>query len=132
MKCPVCRATYRAPKSSPPTESKPCHRCGADLLPLISLHDQAIGYHRQAIGQLAAGDLTAAMAANDQAIALHSQHPQFHALAGQLWALQGNFGQAWRSWQLAQQLDPQNATVSACLDILAQLASDSNLSNSTP
>ncbi len=122
MKCPVCRATYRAPESSQPIESKPCRRCGADLSPLIRLHDQAIGYHRRAIERLVAGDLFAAIAANNQAIALHSKQPQFHALAGQLWALQGDFGQAWRSWRLAQKLDPQNTTVSACLDTLAQLA----------
>jgi tetratricopeptide (TPR) repeat protein len=121
MKCPICRATYRVQKSSQPTESNPCHRCGADLSPLIRLHDQAIAHHRRAIEQLKTGDLTAAMTANNQAIALHSQHPQFHALAGQLWALQGDFEQAWRSWQLAQKFDPQNTAVSACLDILAQL-----------
>jgi Flp pilus assembly protein TadD len=128
MKCPVCRAIYRVRTASPTTENtvgaQPCHRCGADLSALIALHDQAIGYHRQAIAQLAAGDLTAAMTANHQAIALHSQHPQFHALAGQLWALQGEFSQAGRSWQLAQKLAPQSATVSACLDLLAQLARD--------
>jgi tetratricopeptide (TPR) repeat protein len=126
MKCPVCRATYRASEST--TEkaagAKSCHRCGADLSRLIALHDQAIGHHRRAIAQLAVGDLTAAMIANNQAIELHSQHPQFHALAGQLWALQGKFGQATRSWQFAQKLDPQNTTVSACLEILAQLATD--------
>jgi Flp pilus assembly protein TadD len=128
MKCPVCRATYRAQKSAQLTENavgtKPCHRCGADLSRLIALHDQAIGYHCQAIAQLAAGDVSAAMTANHQAIALHAQHPQFHALAGQLWALQGKFGHALQSWQLAQKLDPQNTTVSACLAILAKLSSD--------
>jgi Flp pilus assembly protein TadD len=128
MKCPVCRAVYRVRTSAPttenPVEAQPCHRCGADLSALIALHDQAIGHHRRAIAQLIAGDLTAAMTANHQAIALHSQHPQFHALAGQLWALEGEFAQAERSWQLAQKFDPQNATVSACLELLAQLASD--------
>jgi Flp pilus assembly protein TadD len=126
MKCPVCRATYRASEST--TEkavgAKSCHRCGADLSRLIALHDQAIGHHCRAIAQLAAGDLTAAMTANNQAIELHSQHPQFHALAGQLWALQGEFGQATLAWQLAQTLDPKNTTVSAYLEILAQLATD--------
>jgi Flp pilus assembly protein TadD len=124
MKCPVCRATYRVPESSQRTETNPCHRCGADLSRLIALHDQAIDHHRRAIAQLVAGDFTAAMASNNQAIALHSQHPNFHALAGQLWALQGGFGQAWQAWQLAQKLDPQNTKVSACLDILVQLTSD--------
>jgi Flp pilus assembly protein TadD len=124
MKCPVCRAIYRPPKSFQPTAPQPCHRCGADLSTLIRLHDQAIDHHRRAIAQLIGGDITAAITANNQAIALHSQHPKFHALAGQLWAWQGEFGQAWRSWQLAQKLDPQNATVSAYLDGLVQLASD--------
>ena len=123
MKCPVCRATYRTPESSPPPEPKPCHRCGADLSALIALHDQAIGHHRQAIAQFVAGDLAAAIAANNQAIQLHSQHPKFHAFAGQLSALQGEFGPAIRSWQLAQTIDPQDTTVSACLEILGQLAS---------
>ncbi len=124
MKCPLCRAIYRAPVSSPPPETQPCHRCGADLSSLVALHDQAIGYHRQAIAQFVAGDLVAAIAANNQAIALHAQHPKFHAFAGQLSALQGAFGPAIRSWQLAQTIDPQNTTVSACLAILDQLASD--------
>ena len=124
MKCPVCRATYRIPKSFQPTEPKPCHRCGADLSRLIALHDQAIDHHRRAIVHLAAGDFITATTANDHAIKLHSQHPKFHALAGQLWALQGEFGLATRSWQFAHQLDPQNTTVSACLALLAQLASD--------
>ncbi len=122
MKCPVCRATYRAAESAKPTETPPCHRCGADLSALIALHDQAIGHHRQAIAHFVAGDLTAAIAANNQAIQRHSQHPKFHALAGQLSALQGEFGPAIRSWQLAQTIDPQDTTVSACLEILGQLA----------
>lgn len=131
MKCPVCRATYRVPESSQPTETQPCHRCGADLLSLIALHDQAIGYHRQAIAQFVAGDLAAAITANNQAIALHSHHPKFHAFAGQLSALQGEFGAALRSWQLAQTIDPQNTMVSACLAILGQLANDPQSSNPT-
>jgi tetratricopeptide (TPR) repeat protein len=102
MKCPVCRATYR-----PASKNQLCHRCGADLSLLIELYDQAIGHHRQAIAHFAAGDLTAAIAANNQAIALHSQQPKFHAFAGQLSALQGEFALAIRSWQLAQKLDPQ-------------------------
>jgi Flp pilus assembly protein TadD len=125
MKCPVCRATYRSAEFSKPTEAPPCHRCGADLSALIALHDQAIAHHRQAIAQFVAGDLTAAVAANNQAIQLHSQHPKFHALAGQLSALQGELGPAMRSWHMAQRLDPQNTTVSACLEIVAQLADDS-------
>jgi tetratricopeptide (TPR) repeat protein len=124
MKCPVCRATYRSAESSKPAETPPCHRCGADLSALIALHDQAIGHHRHAIAQFVAGDLATAVAANHQAIQLHSQHPKFHAFAGQLSALQGEFESAIRSWQLAHTIDPHDTTVSACLAILGQLASN--------
>jgi tetratricopeptide (TPR) repeat protein len=119
MKCPVCRATYR--KSEPPAKPKLCHRCGADLSPLVALLDQAIAYHRRAIAQFTAGDWAAAMVDNDQAIALYSQNPSFHAFAGQLWALQGKFGQADRSWQLAEAIDPKNKRSVDCLEILDQL-----------
>jgi Tfp pilus assembly protein PilF len=117
LKCPVCRATYR-----PQNSSRSCHRCGADLAPLIQLHDRAIDHHRKAIALLSHGDVRAALETNAQAIALHAQHPKFHALAGQLWALQGNFDAAWRSWQIAQQLDPKDATVNACLELMEKLA----------
>jgi Flp pilus assembly protein TadD len=116
MKCPVCRATYRVTEST--TLAKSCHRCGADLAPLIQLHDRAIAHHRQAIEQFTAGNLPAAMLANDQAIALHCQNPAFHAFAGQLFALTGEFDRAVRSWQVAQKLDPKNILVSNCLEII--------------
>jgi tetratricopeptide (TPR) repeat protein len=118
MKCPVCRATYRLTDSQ--TELKPCHRCGADLAMLIQLHDRAITHHRQAIDRFIAGDYTAAMVENDRAIALHSQYPAFHAFAGQLFALEGKFDRAKRSWQLAQKLDPQNTLASVGLELLSQ------------
>ena len=118
MKCPVCRATYRVVESLDLT--KPCHRCGADLAPLIQLHDQAIAHHRQAIVQFTAGNLQAAMMENDRAIALHSQDPAFHAFAGQLFALQGIFDRAVRSWQFAQQLDPQYK----CLFLRSNISAD--------
>jgi Tfp pilus assembly protein PilF len=110
MKCPVCRATYRMPESVALT--KPCHRCGADLAPLIQLHDRAIAHHRLAIAHFAADDLSAATIENDRAIALHSQNAGFHAFAGQLFALQGQFDRAMRSWQIAQQIDPNNTFAS--------------------
>lgn len=121
MKCPVCRATYRHTPSSDHPNVKPCHRCGADLAPLIQLHDQAIHWHRTAIEQFKIGDLKAATTSNEQAIALHSQHPKFHAFAGQLWAVQGDFKAAVRSWKVAQKLDPKNAIVTSCLEIMNQL-----------
>jgi tetratricopeptide (TPR) repeat protein len=114
MKCPVCRATYRIPESLALT--KPCHRCGADLAPLIELHDRAIAHHRQSIAHFAANDLSAAMVQNDRAIALHSQNAQFHAFAGQLFALQEQFDLAMRSWQIAQQIDPKNTFASMFRD----------------
>jgi tetratricopeptide (TPR) repeat protein len=106
MKCPVCRATYRVTDSIDKT--KPCHRCGADLAPLIGLHDRSIAHHRQSIAYFNAGNLPAAILANDEAIALHSQNPAFHAFAGQLFALTGEFDRAARSWQVAKKLDPKN------------------------
>ena len=116
MKCPVCRATYRITESTEKT--KPCHRCGADLAPLIQLHDRAIAHHRQAIAHFTDGNLPAAMLANDLAIALHSQNSAFHAFAGQLFALTGDFDRAIRSWQVAKKLDPKHTLVSNCLEIL--------------
>jgi Flp pilus assembly protein TadD len=118
MKCPVCRATYRSTGGSEP---QPCHRCGADLAPLIRLHDRAIAHHRQAIALFAAGNLLEAMAENDRAIALHAQQPLFQAFAGQLWACQGNFDQAVRSWQLAQRLEPNNQIAADCLGLIKAL-----------
>jgi Flp pilus assembly protein TadD len=119
MKCPVCRATYRVTEST--ALAKSCHRCGADLAPLIQLHDRAIAHHRQAITQFIAEDLQAAIVENNKAIALHSQNSAFHAFAGQLFALTGEFERAVRSWQVAQKLDPENILVSNYLEALRQL-----------
>ncbi len=124
MKCPVCRATYRITESlvgrasQDENRTKPCHRCGADLAPLIELQDRAIAHHRQAIAQFTAGDLQTAIAENNRAIALNSQNSVFHAFAGQLFALAGMFDQAIRSWQIAQKLDPKNTFATTCLQIL--------------
>ena len=118
MKCPVCRAIYRSlgkeENSNSPSASL-CRRCGADLAPLIYLHDQAIWYHHQAIQALRSGDYRGSMQINNQALALYSNHADFHALAGQLWALQGELGAAIAAWQKAQQLSPQHVSASACL-----------------
>jgi tetratricopeptide (TPR) repeat protein len=130
MKCPVCRATYRA--SEPKENLRPddrhsipklyhCHRCGVDLSPLISLYDQAIWHYRQAIQFFKAGDYAVATAQNNQALALQSTNADFHALAGQLWALQGEFRQAIAAWEKAQQLNPQHPTASACLQCLSAM-----------
>ena len=127
MKCPVCRAAYRKPSELPNLVPKPCHRCGADLTALIRLHDYAIYLHRQAIAQFAAGDVTQAIETNETAIAIHLQQPKFHAFAGQLWAVQGDFKAAARSWQTAQQLDPKDTIVADCLSILKELKSATTL-----
>lgn len=123
MKCPVCRAAYR------PNRSTLCRRCGADLSALIRLHDQALWYHRQALQSLKATDYAEAQAKNDQALALHHHNADFHALAGRLWALQGEFRQAITSWQQAQKLDPQHSTACGYLRIWQELAPDSEKKN---
>jgi tetratricopeptide (TPR) repeat protein len=122
MKCPVCRAIYRSSGKGEnvnfPSEHL-CRRCGGDLTSLIHLHDQAIWHHRQAIQALQSGDYQGSMHRNNQALALYANHADFHALAGQLWALQGEFEAAIAAWQKAQQLSPQHPTASACLQFFA-------------
>ncbi len=124
MKCPVCRATYQAPVANQETvgdlrqPTLGCRRCGADLSPLIRLHDQALWYHRLAIQSFRARDYLTATAQNNQALALHRGNADFHALAGQLLALQGAFQPAIASWKKALQLNPQQPTAGACLQYL--------------
>jgi Flp pilus assembly protein TadD len=117
MKCPVCRATYR-----PANETPFCRRCGADLSPLIQIHDQAVWHCRQAIQLVKAGDYAAAQAQNNRAIALHYNNADFHALAGQLWALQGEFQLAITAWKQAQKLEPLHPVACSCLRILTELS----------
>jgi tetratricopeptide (TPR) repeat protein len=136
MKCPVCRAPYRSPALKPqgadPEDSTPvtlpaaalnCRRCGVDLAPLIRLSDQAIWHHRQAIQSFSAGDYAIAIAHNNQALALNTQQADFHALAGQLWALQGDMTRAIAAWKTAQHLNPQHPTATAYLQQLRAIAS---------
>ncbi|MBE9181529.1 tetratricopeptide repeat protein [Oculatella sp. LEGE 06141] len=133
MKCPVCRATYHpASRNRKPSgnednaslraSSPLCRRCGVDLSPLIHLHDQAIWHHRQAVQAFKAGDYPTAMSRNDQALALHFNHADFHILAGQLWALQGELGKAIAAWKKAQQLNPDHPMASALLQCLMEVA----------
>lgn len=117
MKCPVCRATYR-----PAHEASLCRRCGADLSPLIQIHDWAVWHYRQAIQLVEAGDYAAAQMQNEQAIALYHNNADFHALAGQLWALQGEFQRAIAAWKQAQKLEPLHPVAGNCLQILTDLA----------
>ncbi len=145
MKCPVCRATYRSSavreqglgargNAFPLTRNlipNPlnCHRCGVDLSPLIHIHDRAIWHHRQAIQALQAGDYPIATTWNNQALALYVNNADFHALAGQLWALQGEFRQAIAAWEKARQLNPQHSTANVYLQGLEQIAALSRISH---
>jgi tetratricopeptide (TPR) repeat protein len=130
MKCPVCRAIYRSTSQILQTPDRSledsgvedssvqalsCRRCGADLAPLIQLHNQAIWYHRQAIQAFKAGNYPIAQNWNLQALALNRQNADFQALAGQLWALQGDLPTAIVAWKKAQQINPQHPTAIACL-----------------
>ncbi|MBW4658591.1 MAG: hypothetical protein KME15_07945 [Drouetiella hepatica Uher 2000/2452] len=118
MKCPVCRALYR-PASATAEAAQSCRRCGVNLSPLIQLHDRAVWHHRQAIQAFRAGDYATAIASNNQAIALWS-NADFHAFAGQLWALQGEFPQAIAAWKAAQQIDSQQAIAHTALQYLTE------------
>jgi tetratricopeptide (TPR) repeat protein len=140
MKCPVCGAVYSPAKTSkggggegnreaggdqvvsisPP--SLTCRRCKADLSDLIHLHDQAIWYHRQALYLLSQGRYSEAGAYNNNAIALHYSNAGFHALAGKLRALQGEFREAIFEWQQALKFDPQNAIACDCLQMINLMA----------
>jgi tetratricopeptide (TPR) repeat protein len=144
MKCPVCGAIYRPLKesrgsleqknvsytqettitspSSPPTPSPTCRRCKVDLSDLLRLHDQAIWSHRQALYLLTQNRYSEAAAPNNQAIALYSSNADFHALAGKLWALQGEFKEAIASWQQALKFDPENAIAGDCLQMIKLMA----------
>lgn len=147
MKCPVCGAVYRPTKesrgsfqqrnndykektatisaSSSPSPllstaspSPTCRRCKADLSDLLRLHDQAIWYHRQAMHLLSQERYPEAAAHNNQALALYYSNADFHALAGKLSALQGEFREAISSWQQALKFDPQNAIAFNCLQMI--------------
>jgi tetratricopeptide (TPR) repeat protein len=119
MKCPVCRATYRSSSvvnsqlNSQPhslSNSLNCHRCGIDLSPLIRIHDQSIGYHRRAIQALQEKNYSVAADWNHQALGLSNNNADFHALAGQLLALQGKFQEAIGAWEKAVKLNAQHPT----------------------
>jgi tetratricopeptide (TPR) repeat protein len=98
-----------------------CHRCGVDLSPLIQIHDQALWYYRQASQALDAGNYPTAITWNNQALALYGNNADFHALAGQLWALQGEFRQAIAAWEKARQINPTHQTTSAYLEELERV-----------
>ncbi len=118
MKCPVCRAVYR----SSPEQS--CRRCGADLSALIRVHDQAVWHYQNAIAALESNDLAHAQEQIGRALFLHSQNADFHAFAGQLWALQGNLQGAIAAWKKATALDSTHKTALDALQTVAALSSD--------
>jgi len=131
MKCPVCNAVYRPTRAvgaqggetdrqtSPlPAHSPTCRRCKADLSDLINLHDQAIWYHRQALDLFSKGCYREAATHNNQALALDHSHADFHALAGKLSALQGEWREAIASWQQALKFDPKNTVAGDCLEMI--------------
>jgi tetratricopeptide (TPR) repeat protein len=151
MKCPVCGAVYRPPKrnigvvvqgnhhdkdetvtrfpSASPSSSlstacssPTCRRCKADLSDLFRLHDQALWHHKQALHLLTQERYLEATTHNNQAISLCYSNADFHALAGKLWALQGEWKQAISSWQHALKFDPQNAIASNCLQMIQLMA----------
>lgn len=67
---------------------------------------------------MADGNYTEAKAINEQALALHHGNADFHALAGRLWALEGELQQAIASWRRALMLNPQHLSASRCLQSL--------------
>ncbi len=117
MKCPVCRATYQPGQASPA-----CRRCGADLTALIQIHDRALWHYRQAIAHLKAAAYLDAQTHIQQALALNSRDATFYALAGQIWAIQGNWQAAIEAWKQAQRLDRSNQNAADCLKLLAVVA----------
>ena len=129
MKCPVCNTVYRPTKTSQEgggdeelvsisPSSLNCRRCKADLSDLIRIHDETIWYHRQALYLLSQGHYSEAKAYNNSAIALDYRNADFHALAGKLRALQGDFREAIFEWQQALKFDPQNAIACNCLQMI--------------
>ena len=131
MKCPVCGAIYRPTRAagtqggetdgqtSPlPPQSPTCRRCKADLSDLISLHDQAVWYHRQALNLFSKERYPEAATHNNQALGLYYSHADFHALAGKIWALQGEWKEAIASWQQALKFDPKNGIAGDCLQMI--------------
>jgi Tfp pilus assembly protein PilF len=85
---------------------------------LFRLHDRAIWDHRQALHLFSQKRYAEAAAHNDRAIALYYSQADFHALAGQLSASQGEFRAAIASWQQALKFDPQNAIARNCLQAI--------------
>lgn len=99
MRCPVCRAEYRA-------GAVLCRRCGLDWSPLLAVLDQALAYHRRALAAFGEGDYALATEANDQALALTPDQTAFHQLRGQLLFLGGDFSGAAQAWRRALRLAP--------------------------
>ncbi len=136
MKCPVCGAVYRPSKANQESlesgnhhvsRSPNCRRCKADLSDLLRLHDQAMWHYAQALDLVTQEHYPEAGAQNHQALALYYSNADFHALAGKLSALQGEFPQAIASWQQALKFDPQHIIAGNCLQMIKQLVETSSL-----
>ncbi|NEQ29028.1 MAG: hypothetical protein F6K28_60830, partial [Microcoleus sp. SIO2G3] len=84
------------------------------------LHDRAIKHYRQAIELLKGQDYSAAQTQIQAAITLN-RNPDFYALAGQLYALQGQFRQAIAAWNYAQFLDPNHSAARNYSRLFAEL-----------
>ncbi|MEC4818890.1 MAG: tetratricopeptide repeat protein, partial [Scytonema sp. PMC 1069.18] len=94
---------------------------------LFRLHDQAIWYHKQALHLFTQERYPEAAAHNNQALALYYSNADFHALAGKLSALQGEFREAISSWQQALKFDPQNAIAYNCLQMIELMAKNDGM-----
>ncbi|MCB2182412.1 MAG: hypothetical protein KQH63_10330 [Desulfobulbaceae bacterium] len=70
-RCPVCRARCR--------DQPVCHRCKAELAPLLLIEVSAERSARRALHELAAGDIVAAARAAARACSLHNT-PFFESL----------------------------------------------------
>ncbi|NJL19634.1 MAG: tetratricopeptide repeat protein [Leptolyngbyaceae cyanobacterium SM1_3_5] len=119
IKCPVCRADYRTSATSS------CRRCGADLAPLIEIHDRSIWHYQQAIAAFKSSQIFAAQQQIDFAIALNSRSADFHAFAGQLWALQGKFDRALAAWRSAIAIDADHPIAQTAQQMMYSAWTDS-------
>lgn len=62
-RCPVCRARFR--------DEAICHRCGADLSPLLAIEAEAAALEREAVALLAAGQWIEVRRVAERVLALH-------------------------------------------------------------
>jgi tetratricopeptide (TPR) repeat protein len=121
MKCPVCQVFYSYQTGDGTSISLSCRRCKADLSDLITIYNQAVWYHREALGLFSRQLYHQSQEYNDKAIGLHWKQADFHTLAGKLWALQGEYAKAKSAWRLALDIEPKQAIAHECLELLSKL-----------